>query len=89
MRSRLIPLLAIALLLGAAAPAAPPEHPVSFIGVDELKGLLDRGIKADVIDVRTTPEYDELHIQGARSIPLKDLPARASGVPRNRLVVFY
>jgi hypothetical protein len=89
MAHRWVPLLTTALLLGAAAPAAPPEYPVSFIGVDELKALLDRGIKADVIDVRTTPEFDELHIKGARSIPLKILPARAGEVPRNRLVVFY
>ena len=38
--------------LGAPAPAAPPEPPATFIKVEELKGLLDRGPKADIIDVR-------------------------------------
>ena len=82
-------LITAALLLGAAAPASPPEYPVSFISVDELKGLLDRDIKVDVIDVRTPPEYEEQHIKGARSIPLRRIPARLNEIPRNRLVVFY
>ena len=69
--------------------AGAPRLPVKFIGVDELKGLLDRGDQADVIDVRARPEFDKLHIKGARSIPLRDLPARAGEIPRNRLVVFY
>jgi rhodanese-related sulfurtransferase len=83
------PLLAAVLLLGAAAPAAPPEYPVSFISVDELKGLLDRDIKVDLIDVRTEGEYAEQHIKGARSIPLRRIPARLNEIPRSRIVVFY
>jgi hypothetical protein len=85
----LAPVLAAVLLLGAAPPAGPPDYPASFIGVDELKSLLDRGVQADVIDVRTKPEFDKLHIKGAHSIPLRDLPARTGEIPRNRLVVFY
>jgi rhodanese-related sulfurtransferase len=57
--------------------------------VNELKSLLDRGIVADIIDVRTRPEFDRLHIKGARSIPLRDIPGRAGEIPKNRLVVFY
>ena len=85
----LIILVAATLLLGAAAPAAPPEPPASFIGVGELKALLDRGVTADVIDVRTTPEYEQEHIKGARSIPLRTVSARLAEIPRNRLVVLY
>jgi hypothetical protein len=85
----LVILTAAALLLGAAAPASPPEHPASFMGVDELKTLLERGIKADVIDVRTTPEYEQQHIRGARSIPLRSIAARINEIPRDRLVVLY
>ncbi|OLC16626.1 MAG: hypothetical protein AUH29_04710 [Candidatus Rokubacteria bacterium 13_1_40CM_69_27] len=85
----LIPLLEAALLLVAAAPAALPEYPVAFVTVDELKGALDRGVPADVIDVRTRGEFDELHIKGARSIPLRSIADRIGEIPRTGLVVFY
>ena len=89
MRRALGPALAAVFLLGAAPPAGHPEYPVSFIKVDELKSLLDRGVVADVIDVRTRPEFDKLHIKGARSIPLRIIPDRTSEIPKNRLIVFY
>jgi len=76
------------LLLGAA-PAAPPDAPVSYIGVNELKLRLDRGERAEVIDVRTWQEYRELHIKGARSIPLRAVEERAQEVSQSGLVVFY
>jgi len=76
------------LLLGAA-PAAPPDAPVSYIGVDELKLRLDRGERAEIIDVRTWQEYRELHIKGARSIPLRAVEERAQEVSQSGLVVFY
>jgi hypothetical protein len=88
-RLALAPALATLLLLGAAPPAGTPEYPVSYIGVVELKSLLDRGVQADIIDVRTRPEFDKLRIKGARLIPLRDLPNRTAEIPRNRLVVFY
>lgn len=72
-----------------ASPAAPPDHPVSFISVDELRALLDRGARADIIDVRTLEEFEELHIRGARSIPLRTMRARAAEVSRRELVVLY
>lgn len=78
-----------ALLLAAAAPAAPPDYPVSFIGVDELKRLVDGGAAVTIIDVRTPPEFEQLHIKRARSIPLRALPGRLREVPRTQLVVFY
>jgi hypothetical protein len=77
------------LLLGSAAPAAPPNYPVAFIGVDELKRLVDGGTAVTIIDVRTPSEYEQLHIKGARSIPLRALPGRLREVPRTQLVVFY
>jgi rhodanese-related sulfurtransferase len=76
-------------LLGTAAPAAPPDAPVSFIKADELKAALDRGVRADVIDVRAWDAYVEMHITGARSMPLRAIEARASEISRTGLVVFY
>ncbi|HYE90801.1 MAG TPA: rhodanese-like domain-containing protein [Terriglobales bacterium] len=89
-RRMLVPVLAGALLLGAAQPAAPPDHPVKFISVDELKAMMDRGAKVDVIDVRGKEEYDETHIKGARSIPIRTIEQRAAReLPKKTLVVFY
>jgi rhodanese-related sulfurtransferase len=82
-------LVALAVLLVGAAPAAPPDHPVAFVSVEELKALLDSGTRAAIIDVRTAAEYESLHIAGARSIPLREIGGRAREIPRSGLVVFY
>jgi 3-mercaptopyruvate sulfurtransferase SseA len=76
------------LLLGAA-PAAPPDAPVTFIKADELKALLDRGTRADIIDVRAWDAYQEMHIKGARSMPIRAIEARAGEISKTGLVVFY
>jgi rhodanese-related sulfurtransferase len=76
------------LLLGAA-PAAPPDAPVNFIKVDELKTLVDQGHRIDLIDVRHWQSYVEMHIKGARSMPLRVIEARASEISKTGLVVFY
>ena len=52
MRGALVPLAAATIVLLGAAPAAPPDYPVTFIKVDELKAALDGGEQADIIDVR-------------------------------------
>ena len=89
MRRLLMPMVAAAVLLIGAAPAAPPDAPVSFIKVDELKAQLDRGTRADIIDVRHWPDYEELHIKGARSMPLRSLTERSKEISKTGLVVFY
>jgi len=89
MRRALIGVVAAGVLLVGAAPAAPPEYPVTFIKVDELKVLLDLGTKTDIIDVRHWSSYVESHIQGARSMPLRAVPDRALEISKTSLVVFY
>jgi sulfur-carrier protein adenylyltransferase/sulfurtransferase len=89
MRFALMAVAAAGALLMGAAPAAPPDLPVNYISVDELKGLVDRKEPAVIIDVRTPPEYDALHIAGARSIPLRNIGQRATEIPRAGLVVLY
>jgi len=79
-----------AILLLGAAPAAPPEPPVNFIKVDELKTLLGQGRRADIIDVRHWESYVEMHVQGARSMPLRVIEARApKEISKTGLVVLY
>jgi rhodanese-related sulfurtransferase len=84
-----VPLVVAVVLLISAAPAAQPDSPVTFIKVDELKAQLDRGVRADVIDVRHWPEYEDLHIKGARSMPLRIISERAKEISKTGLVVFY
>ena len=85
----LVPVVAAAVLLIGAGPAAPPDAPVNFIKVNELKAQLDRGARADIIDVRHWPEYEELRIKGARSMPLRSLTERSKEISTTGLVVFY
>ena len=89
MRRALIPVITSGILLLGAAQAAPPDYPVSFIKVDELKAKLDAGAKADIIDVRHWPDYEALHIKGARSMPLRSMTERSGEISKTGLVVFY
>ena len=90
MRNVVASAVAAAVLLLGAAPAAIPEGPINFIKVDELKTLLDQGRRVDVIDVRHWESYVEMHIKGARSMPLRVIEARAAReISRTGLVVFY
>jgi hypothetical protein len=89
MRRALVPVVASAIVLLGAAQAAPPDYPVNFIEVDELKAKLDAGAKADVIDVRHWPDYEAMHIKGARSMPLRAITERAGEISKTGLVVFY
>jgi hypothetical protein len=90
MRRRLVPLVAAAALLGAAQPAAPPEFPVRFVKVDALKAQLDRGEKVAIFDVRVPEAFAELHIKGAKNLPLRQVEARApQEVPKRSRVVLY
>jgi len=82
-------LVAAGIVLLGAAPAAPPDYAVTFIKVDELKAALDRGARADIIDVRHWDPYVQVHIKGARSMPLRSVPDRAGEIPKTGLVVFY
>ena len=90
MRAALVPIVAGALLLGAAQPAAPPDYPVKFVKVDDLKAELDRGQKVAIFDVRTPDAFTELHIKNARNLPLRQVEARAAKeVPKATRVVLY
>jgi 3-mercaptopyruvate sulfurtransferase SseA len=88
-RPAIVAAMALAALLLGAAQTEIPDAPVSFIDVDELKSLLDRGTKIDLIDVRRHEAYLQQHIKGARSIPLQTFPEGARGIKKTGLVVFY
>ncbi|HYR38634.1 MAG TPA: rhodanese-like domain-containing protein [Methylomirabilota bacterium] len=82
-------LLATTILWAAPAPADDPEVPEKYISVDEAKALVDKRQAVVFIDVREKPQYDDLHIKGARNIPLDSLRGRLRDVPRKDLLVLY
>jgi rhodanese-related sulfurtransferase len=57
----------------------------------EKKTLVSRVRKGEVIllDVRPEEEYRAAHISGAVSVPLKELTARLSKLPRSKEIVAY
>ena len=70
-------------------PAGEPEVPLQFISADELKALLDKKVKVDLIDVRSWSEYVKRHINGARSMPIRAIPSRAYEISKTGVVAFY
>ena len=90
------------LLIAAALPAlavsqppspAPPtaaftEAMARRIPAAEAREALAKGT-AVLVDVRPKPEYDLSHAQGALSIPLAEIEARAGELPKDKLVVTY
>jgi len=89
MRAALGASLGLGLLLFGATPAAIPDAPITFIQVDELKTLLDRGAKVDIVDVRRPEAYAQQHIKSARSVPLQTFPDAARQIKKAGLVVLY
>jgi rhodanese-related sulfurtransferase len=58
------------------------------IGVDEVRRLVDEG--AQLVEVLPAREYEEEHLPGAISLPLKSLDeATAARLDKHRPVVVY
>jgi rhodanese-related sulfurtransferase len=59
------------------------------ISREEVQRLVREG--AQLVDVRPDPEYEEEHLAGAISVPLKTLDATTAGraLNRDRPVVVY
>ena len=66
--------------------ASLPTAGIALTTAQELHTSIVRGRSPLVIDVRTTREWDAGHIDGAVHIPLGELSARASEIPRTRPV---
>jgi 3-mercaptopyruvate sulfurtransferase SseA len=85
----LLTAVALALSWGVPAPAGDPEVPERYISVDEVKALVDLRKHVVLVDVRVREQFEELHIRGARNLPLRELPRRVAEVPRQDFVVLY
>jgi predicted sulfurtransferase len=58
------------------------------IEAPELKRLVEKG-EAVIIDVRSKDAWDMGHIQGAIHVPLAELEARLSQIPKDKLIAAY
>jgi len=60
-----------------------PEGRVAQVDASSFRDLLAQGPPPVVIDVRTSSEWRDGHLPGARNIPLGDLPQRTGEIPQD------
>jgi adenylyltransferase/sulfurtransferase len=71
-------------------PTSRPVEDVPFdVEVQDLKTWLDEGRAVDLIDVREPHEHEICRIEGAKLIPLGDLPNRLAELDRAALIVVH
>jgi len=76
------------LLVALAEPGCvPADAQGTSVGSPEAHQLVSAG--ATLVDVRTAEEFSSGHIDGARNVPLHDLPQRLGEIPRDKVVVVY
>ena len=68
---------------------AEPVYDGADATADEVKGELDAGKELVLLDVRDPHEYEITHIDGAKFIPLGELPARLNELDDHADVVTY
>lgn len=51
---------------------------VKFISKEHLKRMMDNNERFILVDVRSTEDYNQGHIRGAKSLPLDEIVAKAS-----------
>jgi rhodanese-related sulfurtransferase len=69
---------------GHGAPAAAP-----IVRVEQVKRLLDEGQAVVLVDLRSEDGFQQGHLPGARSLPLRQLRRRYGEIPTTRPVVLY
>ena len=82
-------LVAVAFSLAGAAPAGDPEVPERYLSVDAAHKLAGTAQRPIFVDVREPGQFAELHIRGARNVPLTELPKRLAEIPREPAVLLY
>ena len=65
------------------------EDIVDTVTPERVKFYLDNKEALVIIDLRTTKEFQERRLPGARSIPMKDLEKHLSAIPRAGRVILY
>ncbi len=65
------------------------KHSLPEISPQELKQKLDENGSVLLLDVREPSEYDIVHLEGARLIPLNTLPNHLDSLPSDQEIVVY
>ena len=65
------------------------EDIVDMVTPERIKFWIDNKEPLVIIDLRTTKEFQERRLPGARSIPMKDLENQLSSIPRSGRVILY
>jgi len=64
------------------------EMVVRRVSAQDLKRRMDAS-EVLVFDVRKKEVFDQEHVKGARSLPIKERATWAQEIPRDRPIVFY
>ena len=70
-------------------PAQPAVEAALEITVEELKSSLDNGDAPQIVDVRSPIEWQICRLEGARLLPLHELPQRLEEIDRERALVVH
>jgi rhodanese-related sulfurtransferase len=62
---------------------------VSNLTPGEAREMLEKNPRVFLLDVRTPGEYRESRLEGARLIPISEIPRRLDEVPADRPVLVY
>lgn len=65
------------------------EDIVDMVTPERVKFYLDNKEALIIIDLRTTKEFQERRLPGARSIPMKELEKNLKAIPRSGRVILY
>lgn len=73
----------------ANAKASHGREEINYISADRIKALLDGGEKVLFVDIRPVKDYQEKHVNGARSVPVRELEKRLDEIPKAGRIVVY
>ena len=72
-----------------AIEASHGREEINYIAPDRIKALIDGGEKVFFLDIRPPKEFQEKHVNGARSIPVPELEKRLNEVPKAGRIIVY
>ena len=73
--------------VAAPTSAAPAAKPIQVVMGQAARTFIAAG--ATLVDVRTVDEFAELHVEGAKNIPLHELGRSLGNIPKDKPVIVY
>ncbi len=87
--SRIMTAILLAGTLALSGCAGLLKGHVPRISPEDLKARLDKGEQILIVDVRSVRAFKVQHIEGAISVPLKEVESNLDTFPRDWDIVFY